>query len=99
MTRHLDRSEQERRFCDELDLFWDATGGSRMAGRVLGALLLADPPQMSSAELVAFLGVSAGSVSTAVGAAAARPRGAARQRLTQMGGLRSADSGRLTQPR
>ena len=36
-----------------------------MAGRVLGALLLADPPGMSSSELADFLGVSAGSVSTA----------------------------------
>jgi len=36
-----------------------------MAGRVLGALLLADPPEMSSSELAAFLGVSAASVSTA----------------------------------
>jgi DNA-binding transcriptional regulator GbsR (MarR family) len=36
-----------------------------MAGRVLGALLLADPPGMSSSQLCEFLGVSAGSVSTA----------------------------------
>jgi DNA-binding transcriptional regulator GbsR (MarR family) len=36
-----------------------------MAGRVLGALLLAEPPEMSSAQLAEFLGVSAGSVSTA----------------------------------
>jgi DNA-binding transcriptional regulator GbsR (MarR family) len=36
-----------------------------MAGRVLGALLLAEPPGMSSSQLAEFLGVSAGSVSTA----------------------------------
>jgi DNA-binding transcriptional regulator GbsR (MarR family) len=36
-----------------------------MAGRVLGALLLADPPEMSSGQLAAFLGVSGGSISTA----------------------------------
>lgn len=36
-----------------------------MAGRVLGALLLAEPPGLSSSELAEFLGVSAGSVSTA----------------------------------
>ena len=36
-----------------------------MAGRVLGALLLADPPGLSSSQLCEFLGVSAGSVSTA----------------------------------
>jgi len=36
-----------------------------MAGRVLGALLLADPPGLSSSQLSEFLGISAGSVSTA----------------------------------
>jgi DNA-binding transcriptional regulator GbsR (MarR family) len=55
----------ERRFADELGFFWEDAGGTRMAGRVLGALLLAEPPQMSSSELAEFLGVSAGSVSTA----------------------------------
>jgi DNA-binding transcriptional regulator GbsR (MarR family) len=62
-----DRSfpEAERAFSDELGYFWEDAGGTRMAGRVLGALLLADPPEMSSSELAEFLGVSPGSVSTA----------------------------------
>ena len=34
-------------------------------GAVLGALLLADLPEMSSSEIAALLGVSGGSVSTA----------------------------------
>jgi DNA-binding transcriptional regulator GbsR (MarR family) len=55
----------EGHFADELGFFWENAGGTRMAGRVLGALLLADPPQMSSAQLAAFLGVSGGSISTA----------------------------------
>jgi DNA-binding MarR family transcriptional regulator len=59
------RPDEERRFSDELGFFWEAAGGTRMAGRVLGALLLAEPPQMSSSELAEFLGVSGGSVSTA----------------------------------
>ncbi len=58
-------TEEERRFAEELGSYWEDAGGTRMAGRVLGALLLADPPEMSSAELVGFLGISAGSVSTA----------------------------------
>jgi DNA-binding transcriptional regulator GbsR (MarR family) len=58
-------TEEERRFAEELGSYWQDAGGTRMAGRVLGALLLADPPGMSSADLVAFLGISAGSVSTA----------------------------------
>jgi MarR family len=36
-----------------------------MAGRVLGALLLAEPPGLSSSALAELLGVSAGSVSSA----------------------------------
>ncbi len=59
------RPADERHFADELGFFWESAGGTRMAGRVLGALLLADPPEMSSADLSAFLGVSSGSVSTA----------------------------------
>jgi hypothetical protein len=55
----------ERAFADEVGFFWEEAGGTRMAGRVLGALLLADPPEMSSSQLAALLGVSAGSVSTA----------------------------------
>jgi DNA-binding transcriptional regulator GbsR (MarR family) len=58
-------TEAEHRFSDELGFFWEDAGGTRMAGRVLGALLLADPPEMSSSELTEFLGVSPGSVSTA----------------------------------
>jgi hypothetical protein len=56
---------EERWFSDQLGYFWEDAGGTRMAGRVLGALLLADPPEMSSSQLASFLGVSAASVSTA----------------------------------
>jgi DNA-binding MarR family transcriptional regulator len=45
--------------------YWESVGGTRMAGRVLGALLLADPPEISSSELSELLGVSSGSVSGA----------------------------------
>ncbi len=58
-------TDDERRFADEVGFFWEQAGGTRMAGRVLGALLLADPPEMSSSALATVLGVSAGSVSTA----------------------------------
>src|SRR4029453_2520984 len=55
----------ERHFSDELGNFWEDAGGSRMAGRVLGAVLLAQPREMSSSDLAALLGISAASVSTA----------------------------------
>ena len=57
--------DEERHFADELGFFWEDAGGTRMAGRVLGALLIADPPGLSSSELAESLGVSAGSISTA----------------------------------
>jgi DNA-binding transcriptional regulator GbsR (MarR family) len=59
------RAEDERRFTDELGFFWEDAGGTRMAGRVLGALLLADPPGLSSTDLAEALGASAASISTA----------------------------------
>jgi DNA-binding transcriptional regulator GbsR (MarR family) len=59
------RSEEEGHFSDELGFFWEDAGGTRMAGRVLGALLLADPPGLSSSELAELLGASAASISTA----------------------------------
>ena len=55
----------EREFADAIGFYWEDAGGTRMAGRVLGALLLADPPELSSSQLAAHLGVSAASVSTA----------------------------------
>ena len=55
----------EREFADALGFYWEDAGGTRMAGRVLGALLLADPPEMSSSQIAEHLGVSAASVSTA----------------------------------
>jgi DNA-binding transcriptional regulator GbsR (MarR family) len=58
-------SEEELQFADELGFFWEDAGGTRMAGRVLGALLLADPPGLSSSELANSLDASSGSISTA----------------------------------
>lgn len=40
-------------------------GQSRMAGRVLGWLLIADPPRQSSADIAAALGASKGAISIA----------------------------------
>ncbi len=54
----------ERRFVEDLGLFFEALGQTRMAGRVLAALLLADPPDMSSQDLATYLSVSSGAIST-----------------------------------
>ena len=55
---------EERRFVEDLGLFFEALGQTRMAGRVLAALLLADPPDMSSHDLAGYLSVSSGAIST-----------------------------------
>jgi DNA-binding transcriptional regulator GbsR (MarR family) len=63
--RPASAADEERRFAEELGFYWADAGGTRMAGRVFGALLLADPPEVSSSELARVLGISAGSVSAA----------------------------------
>lgn len=53
------------RFVDELGLLWEASSGTpRMAGRILGALLTAEEPYLSGADLAERLNASSGSVST-----------------------------------
>jgi len=55
----------ERQFAEDVGRVYEGFGVSRMAGRVLGWLLICDPPRQSSAELVAALGATKGSISTA----------------------------------
>jgi DNA-binding transcriptional regulator GbsR (MarR family) len=57
-------NEREQRFLEELGLFMERMGLPRMAGRVLGWLLICDPPEQSSADLIAALQASKGSIST-----------------------------------
>lgn len=51
-------------YIEEIGLFFGALGLPRMAGRVLGALLVADPPEQSAEELALTLQASRGSIST-----------------------------------
>lgn len=55
----------ERHFAEDTGLLFEVFGGSRMAGRLWGLLVIADEPHLSAAELGDRLGASAGSVSTA----------------------------------
>lgn len=54
----------EGQFVEEVGLFFEEGGLPRMAGRILGWLLICDPPQQSLDELVQRLAASKGSVST-----------------------------------
>lgn len=56
----------ERQFAEEMAVLFERFGMARGAGRLLGWLLICDPARQSTADLVAGLGVSKASVSTAV---------------------------------
>jgi DNA-binding MarR family transcriptional regulator len=55
----------ERQFAEEVGRVFEQFGLSRMAGRILGWLLICDPPCQSSAEIGAALGASKGAISMA----------------------------------
>ena len=52
-----------RHFVEEVGLVMEQLGQSRMSGRLLGWLLVCDPPHQSMAELVAALQASKASIS------------------------------------
>lgn len=52
------------RFVEMVGRFWESWGQPRTAGRMLGWLMICDPPEQSSADLGDALDASAGSVST-----------------------------------
>jgi MarR family len=54
----------ERELVEQIGLFYERAGGARMPGRVLGWLLICDPPQQSITEIAEALAVSKASVST-----------------------------------
>ena len=57
---------EKERYVEDFGLLWEQLGGQpRMVGRVFGALMIADPPEVSSKELRESLGASKGAVSQA----------------------------------
>ena len=57
--------EDLERYVEDFGLLFGQFGLSRMLGRVLGALMISDPPERSAEELAEVLGASRGSISTA----------------------------------
>ena len=55
---------KEQRFVEDVGIFFEQRGVPRMAGRVLGWLLICDPPHQSVDELAEALLASKGSIST-----------------------------------
>jgi hypothetical protein len=61
-TPTLDQHE----FIEHMGRWWETGTGSRTAGRILGWLMICDPPHRSAPDLVDSLEVSSGSVSTQI---------------------------------
>jgi len=55
---------RERHFVEEIGHLFQEIGAAPMMGRILGRLLLCDPPEQSLTELSEYLGASKGSIST-----------------------------------
>ena len=58
------RQLEEKRFVEEVGIVFEQTGLPRMAGRILGWLLISDPPHQSMDQLTKTLMASKGSIST-----------------------------------
>jgi DNA-binding transcriptional regulator GbsR (MarR family) len=57
-------SDEQLLVIEDFGLVFEAHGMPRMAGRILGRLLMCDPPHQSMNQLAETLGASKGSVST-----------------------------------
>ncbi len=57
-------SDEEAQFVQDMGIVMEADGRPRIAGLILGHLLICQPPHQSFNDLVAALGVSKGSVSS-----------------------------------
>jgi len=55
---------EEKHFIEDFGLLFEESGHPRMAGRILGCLLISDPPYLSTTELADILQASKGSLST-----------------------------------
>ncbi|MGD2042982.1 MAG: MarR family transcriptional regulator [Acidimicrobiia bacterium] len=54
----------QNEYVERVGRWWESVSGSRSAGRILGWLMICEPPHRSAAQLVEELHLSAGSVST-----------------------------------
>ncbi len=57
-------SFEERHFIEDVGLLFEESGHPRMAGRILGCLLISDQPHLSTSEIAETLQASKGSLST-----------------------------------
>jgi len=55
---------EEKRFVEEVGIFFEQSSLPRMAGRILGWLMISNPPHQTTGELTQALLASKGSIST-----------------------------------
>jgi DNA-binding MarR family transcriptional regulator len=68
LTGHVGKGkldEDRERYVEEFGVLFGQFGLPRMVGRLLGALLVSDPPERTAEELVGVLRASRGSISSA----------------------------------
>ena len=58
------RQVEEQNYVEEVGIIFEQTGLPRMAGRILGWLIIADPPHQSATQITEALIASKGSIST-----------------------------------
>ncbi|MFC1917054.1 GbsR/MarR family transcriptional regulator [Chloroflexota bacterium] len=65
-AKHSSNTKQfsEKQFVEHVGIIFEQTGLPRMAGRIFGCLLIANPPHQSAGELTEALMASKGSIST-----------------------------------
>jgi DNA-binding transcriptional regulator GbsR (MarR family) len=57
--------DERRHFIEDFGGFFEDLGGGRMVGRILGLLMVADPPAQTAEDIATALAASRGSVSQA----------------------------------
>ncbi len=55
---------EKKHFIEDVGLLFEQVGHPRMAGRIMGWLLICDPPQQSTTDLAQMLAASKASIST-----------------------------------
>jgi DNA-binding transcriptional regulator GbsR (MarR family) len=63
-SKMTDRYYEQKHWIEDIGLYFEQMGLPRMAGRILGVLLIADPPEQSINDLCEKLQASKSSIST-----------------------------------
>lgn len=60
----MELSEEKKKFIENIGMFFETQRLPRLAGRMVGFLLISNPPEQTATEIGETLGMSKGSVST-----------------------------------